>query len=102
LLVTSDELAGRGPGISAAISCQVDGELMQRSNTDQLLFGPVDLIVYVSAIVTLCPGDIISTGTPGGVGHVRTPPRYLTDGAVLTTRIEGVGECRNTCRKEHR
>ena len=46
-------------------------------------------------MITLSPGDIIATGTPGGVGHARTPPRYLSEGAVLTTRIEGIGECRN-------
>jgi acylpyruvate hydrolase len=75
---------------------------VQRSNTDQLVFNPVDLIVYLSEIVTLRPGDVISTGTPGGVGHVRTPPRYLTDGTVMTTRIDGIGECINTCRKQQR
>lgn len=100
LLVTPDQLPDGGPGIAAEISCEIDGEVVQRSNTDQLVFDPVELIVYVSAIVTLRPGDVISTGTPGGVGHARTPPRYLTDGTVMTTRIDGVGECINTCRRE--
>jgi acylpyruvate hydrolase len=73
---------------------------MQHSNTDQLLFSAIDLICYLSQIVTLNPGDLIATGTPGGVGHARTPPRYLTDGAVLVTAVAGIGELRNTCRRE--
>ena len=64
------------------------------------MFDPCALVAYISKIITLRPGDVIATGTPGGVGHVRKPPRYLTEGAVLTTRIAGVGECRNPCRKE--
>jgi acylpyruvate hydrolase len=71
---------------------------MQDSTTDQLVFGVVDLIVYRSTILTLNPGDVIATGTPGGVGDARTPPRYLTDGAEIVTAVEGIGECRNVCR----
>ena len=99
-LVTPDELPGDGAAPDVEISCLVDGETVQSSRTGQLLFGVPELIAYISAIVTLNPGDVIVTGTPGGVGHVRTPPRFLADGNVLTTRIEGVGECRNTCRKD--
>jgi acylpyruvate hydrolase len=100
-LVTPDELAvDPVTGLAAEISTEVDGEVLQRSNTDQLVFGAYELISYISQIVTLNPGDVIATGTPGGVGHARKPPRYLTDGAVLTTRIAGIGECRNVCRKE--
>lgn len=95
-LVTPDELPAGGWEVSTVL----DGETMQRSTTAELVFTPVDLIVYLSGIVTLNPGDVIATGTPGGVGHARKPPRYLTDGAVLVTRVEGVGECRNTCRLE--
>jgi acylpyruvate hydrolase len=75
---------------------------MQESSTAELVFGAVDLVVYLSEIITLNPGDIIATGTPGGVGHARKPPVYLTDGAVLVTSIDGVGELRNTCRLEKR
>ncbi|HEY2207244.1 MAG TPA: fumarylacetoacetate hydrolase family protein [Pseudonocardia sp.] len=99
-LVTLDELPESGPTISAEISTELDGEVVQHSNTDQLVFDPPALVAYLSEITTLRPGDVIATGTPGGVGHVRTPPRFLTDGAELTTRIAGVGECRNTCRRE--
>jgi acylpyruvate hydrolase len=95
-LVTPDELPEGGWEISSAL----DGETMQRSSTAELVFGPVDLVVYLSTILTLNPGDVIATGTPGGVGHARKPPRYLTDGTVLVTTVAGVGECRNTCRLE--
>ncbi|MFH9065791.1 fumarylacetoacetate hydrolase family protein [Streptomyces coeruleorubidus] len=53
-------------------------------------------------MITLAPGDVIATGTPGGVGHACTPARYLRDGSLLVTRIEGIGECRNVCRREQR
>lgn len=100
-LVTPDELppASRAGG-GLAVSTAVDGETMQHSNTDELVFTPVDLVRYISTIVTLRPGDVIATGTPGGVGHARKPPRYLTDGATVVTSIAGVGECRNLCRAE--
>ncbi|GAA3227446.1 fumarylacetoacetate hydrolase family protein [Pseudonocardia petroleophila] len=101
-LVTPDELPGGGPEAGWAISTTLDGETMQESTTAELVFGAVDLVVYLSAIVTLNPGDVIATGTPGGVGHARTPPRYLTDGAELVTSVAGVGELRNTCRREKR
>lgn len=96
-LVTDDA----GAGIAAfELSCELDGEVVQRANTADLVFDPVALVAYGSTMVTLVPGDVIATGTPGGVGHARKPARYLTDGAVLTTRIDGVGQCHNTCRAE--
>ncbi len=92
-LVTGDECDdGR-----ADITCVVDGDEVQRAHTSDLVFGPADLVAYISTIVTLQPGDIIATGTPGGVGMARRPPRFLHDGAEVVTRIEGVGECRNRC-----
>ncbi len=97
-LVTSDEVPEGGLSISTTL----DGETVQSSSTAELVFGPVDLVVYLSTILTLNPGDVIATGTPGGVGHARKPPRYLTDGAVMVTTVEGVGELRNTCRAEKR
>ncbi|TDD09396.1 FAA hydrolase family protein [Nonomuraea deserti] len=77
------------------VSCRVDGDVVQRADTADLVFGPADLIAYISKIITLVPGDIIATGTPGGVGHARKPPRYLGEGSELVTRVEGVGELRN-------
>jgi acylpyruvate hydrolase len=80
------------------LSCLVDGERMQAASTGDLVFGPEELVDYIGQIVPLAPGDIIATGTPGGVGHARKPPVRLADGTVVTTRIDGLGECRNTCR----
>ena len=95
-LVTADE----SPGPSREISCEVSGEQMQKADTADLVFDPATLVAYISDVITLEPGDIIATGTPGGVGGARTPPRFLGEGDVVVTRIAGVGECRNTCRRE--
>ncbi|GAA0935246.1 fumarylacetoacetate hydrolase family protein [Pseudonocardia zijingensis] len=94
-LVTPDELPG-GTRPELDLHCAVDGDTVQSANTADLVFDPVALVAYVSRIVTLRPGDVIATGTPGGVGHARDPKRYLTDGAVLTTEIQGLGAQRNT------
>ena len=69
---------------------------MQENNTADLLFDPVSLVEYVSTMVTLRPGDVIATGTPGGVGHARKPARYLQVGQRLVTEIAGLGRCENT------
>lgn len=95
-LVTADE----SPGPGREIRCEVAGELMQKADTGDLVFGPAELVSYISSIITLEPGDIIATGTPGGIGAARKPPRFLADGELVVTAIEGVGECRNVCRKE--
>lgn len=98
-LVTPDELPGDpADGAALRIRSELNGETMQDSTTDQLVFGPVDLVVYLSTVLTLHPGDVIATGTPGGVGDARTPPRYLTDGCEIVTAVEGIGECRNVAR----
>jgi len=99
-LVTADDPALAGAGLD--LVCEVDGDIVQKADTDELVFDPAALVSYVSEIVTLVPGDVIATGTPGGVGHARKPARYLQDGTVLVTRIEGLGECRNVCRRESR
>jgi acylpyruvate hydrolase len=93
-LVTPDELPG-GVRPALEITTRVDDETVQEDTTADLLFDPVALVEYVSTMVTLRPGDVIATGTPGGVGHARTPPRYLQPGQVLTTAVAGLGECRN-------
>jgi acylpyruvate hydrolase len=93
-LVTPDE----SPGPSREISCEVDGEQMQKADTADLLFGPAALVSYISTVITLEPGDVIATGTPSGVGAGRG--QFLADGSVMVTRIAGLGECRNVCRKE--
>lgn len=93
-LVTPDELAG-GVEPDLEISCAVNGETMQRSRTSDLIFGCVELVQYISQIITLRPGDLILTGTPGGVGVARRPARFLAVGDTLTTEIEGIGRLEN-------
>jgi 2-keto-4-pentenoate hydratase/2-oxohepta-3-ene-1,7-dioic acid hydratase in catechol pathway len=78
-----------------AIETRVDGELLQSSNTDQLVFPVPQLIEHLSSGITLEPGDVILTGTPGGVGMARNPPRWLEDGDVVEITIEGIGTLRN-------
>lgn len=70
---------------------KVNGEMMQNSNTDDLVFGIPTLISYLSQFMTLLPGDIISTGTPFGVGLGLNPPVYLKDGDVVELGIDGLG-----------
>jgi acylpyruvate hydrolase len=93
VLVTPDELP---EGLE--MTCEIDGAPVQKANTGDLVFDPADLVSYVSEIITLRPGDVLATGTPGGVGHARKPPRYLVDGNVVTTRIAGIGQLVNTAR----
>ena len=90
VLVTSDEFV-----LGGALRGEVDGEVVQQTSTDDLVFGPAALVSYISQILTLKPGDVIATGTPGGVGHARKPPRYLSAGSTLGTAVEGIGELRN-------
>jgi len=94
MLVTPDELPG-GVRPSLSLTCTVDGETVQKADTSDLVFDPVTLVQYVSTIGTLRPGDVIATGTPGGVGHARTPPRYLSVGNVVVASIDGIGQLRN-------
>lgn len=87
-------------GLRGELRTAVDGDQVQRTAVDDMVFGPAALVAYVSQIVTLQPGDVIATGTPGGVGHARTPARYLRPGQVLTTAVTGLGELRNEIRAE--
>jgi acylpyruvate hydrolase len=89
-LVTSDEWTP-GPTIRATVA----GELMQEASTDDLVFSPAALVAYVSTMITLQPGDVVLTGTPGGVGYARTPPRWLVDGELVEISIDGLGVLRN-------
>jgi acylpyruvate hydrolase len=93
-LVTPDEV---DHARDLEIRCEVDGAVMQRARTSDLLFSPADVIAYTSQAITLRPGDLILTGTTGGVGDARKPPVYLQPGQVLRTSIEGLGECLNHC-----
>jgi acylpyruvate hydrolase len=96
-LVTGDEV---DDALDLEVGCEVGGELVQHDRTSELVFSSAELVSYCSDIVTLKPGDLISTGTPGGVGFTRQPPRFLNPGQVVRTFIEGLGECRNACTKE--
>lgn len=98
-LVTPDELPG-ATAPALRLQTVVDGAVMQDDSTADLLFGPVALVEYISTVIRLNPGDIIATGTPGGVGAGRKPPRFLVGGELLTTRIEGIGELANRVVKE--
>ncbi|RKS73071.1 acylpyruvate hydrolase [Actinomadura pelletieri DSM 43383] len=98
-LVTPDELPG-GVRPELDVRLLVDGEVMQSDSTGDLVFDPVDLVEYVSTVVRLNPGDIIATGTPGGVGHARRPERYLLGGETVVTEIQGIGRLTNRVVKE--
>jgi 2-keto-4-pentenoate hydratase/2-oxohepta-3-ene-1,7-dioic acid hydratase in catechol pathway len=107
---TFDTFAPLGPAIISAdeipdphaldISLAINGEELQRSNTSNLIFRIPDLIEYISAAVTFESGDIISTGTPAGVGFARKPPRWLKNGDEVVVRVEGLGELRNPVAEE--
>jgi 2-keto-4-pentenoate hydratase/2-oxohepta-3-ene-1,7-dioic acid hydratase in catechol pathway len=104
-----DTFAPLGPAIASPDSVDleriglrttVSGEVMQEAWTNDLVFGLTDLIVYLSKGLTLEAGDVIATGTPGGVGDSRTPPRYLEEGDIVEVWVEGVGTLRNPVRRE--
>lgn len=92
-LVTSDELPPGASGLD--IRTIVDGEVMQSSNTADLLFDVPAIVAYCSEIIALKPGDVILTGTPGGVGNARDPKIFLKPGQLLETVIEKVGHQKN-------
>jgi 2-keto-4-pentenoate hydratase/2-oxohepta-3-ene-1,7-dioic acid hydratase in catechol pathway len=102
---TFDTFCPMGPAIVTAdaiedpheldISLSIGGETLQKSNTRNLIFRIPKLIAYLSSVFTLEPGDIISTGTPAGVGFARTPPRFLKAGDEVRVQVEGIGELVN-------
>jgi acylpyruvate hydrolase len=96
-VVTGDELGDPGSTgtVDLEVTCRVDGATMQVARTSDLLFKPATIVAYVSQFTTLQPGDLIATGTPGGVGAGRDPKVFLAPGQVLETAIEGIGACQN-------
>jgi 2,4-diketo-3-deoxy-L-fuconate hydrolase len=88
-VVTFDELPDPN---DLAITCNLNGHVVQKSRTSDLVFSIPSLLAQLSEVVTLYPGDLIFTGTPAGVGLGRSPQRYLAEGDVLETRIEGLGQ----------
>jgi 2,4-diketo-3-deoxy-L-fuconate hydrolase len=90
-LVTLDELADPN---NLELACDINGEVVQQGRTSAMIYSVPVLITKLSATMALLPGDVIFTGTPAGVGLGRTPPRWLADGDVLSSRIAGIGELR--------
>ncbi len=91
-IVTANEIADPH---SLAIGLSIDGETLQNSNTRELLFKVPDLIEYISSITPMLPGDVVSTGTPSGVGMGRNPKRWLKPGETVTVTVEGLGSLTN-------
>ena len=86
---------GLGGAPDLAITCMLNGEVMQADRTSSMAFSPSEIVAYVSRFMTLLPGDVIATGTPPGVGFARSPAVYLNDGDTLVCEIEGIGQLRN-------
>lgn len=96
-IVTSDEI---GDPLQLRISTKVNSEVMQSESTSMLIFTPVDIIVFAAQTITLEPGDVISTGTPGGVGVFRDPQVFLKDGDTVEITVENVGTLSNPVESE--
>lgn len=92
-VVTPDEINPH----NLRLWCSVNGNMKQDSNTNDLLYGIKHIVWYISQFMELCPGDVINTGTPFGVGLGLKPPVYLKGGDSLSTGIEGIGEIHNLC-----
>jgi 2-keto-4-pentenoate hydratase/2-oxohepta-3-ene-1,7-dioic acid hydratase in catechol pathway len=97
VIVTRDEIADPH---ALSIKLTLSGEVMQNASTRDLIFRIPELIAYISSIVPLEAGDVISTGTPPGVGLGRTPPRWLRDGEEMVIEIDGIGSLRNRTKQE--
>ena len=93
-IATSDEI--KDPN-NLDLWLKLNGEVMQKSNTSDFIFNIQYVVSYISQFMTLLPGDIISTGTPFGVGMGLTPPRYLKEGDVVELGIEGLGSSKQRC-----
>jgi len=91
--VTADELPAGASGLK--IETRLNGETMQSSNTELMVFNVVDLISIISEAISLSPGDVIVTGTPSGIGHSREPKLYMKQGDICEVEIEGLGILRN-------
>ena len=93
LVVTRDEI---GDVSALHLRSSVNGETWQDSSTAEMIFDVPTIVAFASRTITLEPGDVISTGTPAGVGHFHRPPRYLRDGDRIRCEIEGIGVLENT------
>ncbi|QII00286.1 fumarylacetoacetate hydrolase family protein [Rhodococcoides fascians A21d2] len=95
VVVTADEI---DPTAGITITCRVNGVEVQRDSTSTLVFDSAELLSYISTFTTLRAGDLVLTGTPGGIGMAREPAWFLADGDVLETEIEAIGTLFNTVR----
>ncbi|MCD6043202.1 MAG: 5-carboxymethyl-2-hydroxymuconateDelta-isomerase [Burkholderiales bacterium] len=96
-MVTADEIA---PGAKMTLVCRLNGQEMQRATTEQMIFKIPKIIEYVSTWTTLAPGDVLVTGTPGGVGARRTPPLWMKPGDRVEVEIDRVGVLENSIAEE--
>ncbi|MDV7214811.1 fumarylacetoacetate hydrolase family protein [Streptomyces prunicolor] len=96
VVVTPDEL---DPVAGVEVICRVNGVERQRGNTSTLVFDAADLLAYISTFTVLRPGDLVLTGTPGGVGSGMNPPVFLAFGDLVETEIPGIGTLRNRFRR---
>ena len=96
-MVTRSEIAD---GQELGLATRLNGEVVQQATTAQLIFPMPTLIAYISTFTALEPGDVIVTGTPGGVGFKRQPPLYLRAGDVVEIEVEGVGILSNAVQAE--
>lgn len=94
-IATSDEIENPN---DLNLWLKLNGEIMQDSNTSDFIFSVQEVVSYISQFMTLLPGDIISTGTPFGVGLGLNPPRYLKEGDVVELGIDGLGIARQSCK----
>ena len=92
-MVTADEIA---PGQVMSLVTRLNGQEMQRATTDMMIHSIPRQIAYISSFVPLLPGDVIVTGTPGGVGNKRTPPVFMQPGDVVEVEVDAIGVLRNT------
>ena len=98
VFVTADELPDGAKGLD--IQCRLNGQTVQSSNTDMMMFPVVETLVYLTEGLTLEPGDVILMGTPSGVGHARKPPLWMRDGDVVEVEIENIGVLHNVIQDE--
>jgi 2-keto-4-pentenoate hydratase/2-oxohepta-3-ene-1,7-dioic acid hydratase in catechol pathway len=93
-LVTADEIIDPQ---NIGLRLSVNGQMMQNGTTKTMIFGVAHLVAYISRFMSLQPGDVITTGTPPGVGAAQKPPLFLTTGDQMTLSIDGLGEQTQTC-----
>jgi 2-keto-4-pentenoate hydratase/2-oxohepta-3-ene-1,7-dioic acid hydratase in catechol pathway len=93
VVVTPDELPPGASGLR--ITTRVNGETMQDSNTEDMIFTVANIIATLSEFMTLEPGDVVATGTPSGVAHARKPPAWMKAGDVVEVEVEKIGVLRN-------